>query len=115
MPAPDVNIQGPRVPSLASCAFATTMRRAIAASALVQGGREGREAEPPRLPMGPREQTTQQNLAESEHRSTHRPMRVNGSRLKPLRLGLVCYMASVGPLTDTPSRETTVRPLEQSC
>lgn len=115
MPAPDVNIQGPRVPSLASCAFATTMRRVIAASTLVQGGREGREAEPPRLPMGPREQTTQQNLAESEHRSTHRPMRVNGSRLKPLRLGLVCYMASVRPLTDASSRETTVRPLEQSC
>lgn len=93
MPAPDLAAQGPRVPSLPACAFAPTTRRAITASTLVQGGREGQEAEPPRLPVGPCEQTTQQNMAESEHWSTHRPTRVNGSRFKPLRFGLVCYMA----------------------
>lgn len=47
----------------------------------------------PGCPWAPCEQTTQQNMAESEHWSTHRPTRVNGSRFKPLRFGLVCYMA----------------------
>lgn len=95
MPAPDLMFRGLVCPPSPACASAAATRRAIAASTLAHGGREGQEAEPPRQPMGLREQTTQQNLAESERRSTHRPTRVNGSRFKPLRFGLVCYMASV--------------------